>query len=102
MRNSEYRVGSHITVEGNRGIVEEIERYRCYNVSFNGKAIDNRPRPYSEEDVIRMRSQGYEMEETDETTTYFTVSFKGTDLEGTSYDGGTYGCNDAFECYGTW
>lgn len=103
MKNSEFRVGSHISVYGNHGIVKAIERLKEYKVDYMGQVIGNGLNVLSDESVERMRAKGYTCEPTGRTATYFTVSFETEEsLKGTSYDGGTYGCLDEFGDYGTW
>lgn len=101
MKNSEFKIGSHITVYGNKGIVENITKCKEYECSYNNKKIDTSV--YTEEAVEAMRKKGYILIETGRTATYFTVDFESEkQLKNTAYDHGCYGCIDEYENYGTW
>lgn len=101
MRNKDIKVGGHISVYGNRGIVTSVEHLNEYDIKYNGKEVDTGC--YREDAVESMRSRGYTVSPTGRTGTYFTVDFSNEpSLKGTPYDGGSYGCLDDFECYGTW
>lgn len=102
MKNSEFTVGSHILVYGNKGIVESITRCKEYKASINSKLCISEY-VLTEEDASDMRNRGYELIPTGRTETHFKVSFDTEEhLKNTSYNHAVYGCLDEFENYGTW
>lgn len=103
MKNSEFTVGSHILVHGNKGIVEGITRCKEYKALLFNRQLCKSEYVLTEEDASDMRNRGYELIPTGRTATYFTVSFDTEEyLNNTSYNHAQYGCLDEFENYGTW
>lgn len=101
MKNSEFKVGSHILVQGNRGIVENITRCKEYDATLTGLCRDTYV--LTDENYKKMAEDWKGLKPTGRTATYFTVSFDTEDrLKNTTYNHGTYGCLDEFENYGTW
>ena len=103
MKNTEFRIGDHIAVYGNKGIVRDIEHLKEYELSYNGQKIGNGRAVMTDENAADTAARGYTVTPTGRTATYFTVTFENEPgLAGTHYDGGVYGCLDGFENYGTW
>lgn len=101
MRNSEFKIGDHILVVGNRGIVKDICKCKEVKYGFNGKNCG--VQTMTDENIADIIEKGYSVEYTGRTATYFTVSFDTEEsLKNTAYDNGTYGCIDDFENFGTW
>ena len=102
MKNSEFKIGSHITVCGNRGIVENIVNYKEYICIYNGKKID-RKLLYTKEEAEEKLKNGYTLIATGRTATYFKLDFSNEkQLKNTVYDHSYYGCVDDYENYDTW
>ena len=103
MKNSEFKIGSHIMVQGYKGVVEEIYTYKEYKVDFEGKILGNGLELVDDDNAENMKAKGYNLVPTGRTGTYFKVSFKDEEnIKDTVYDNGTYGCIDDFEEFGTW
>lgn len=101
MKNKHFKVGDHILVYGNKGIVKEIYNCKEYKVEYKTTYVDTTC--YSDENIKHMIAKGYTVTPTGRTATYFKVKFLSeTGLENTAYDNGEYGCLDEYESYGTW
>ena len=100
MYNQNYEVGSHIAIQGRKGIVEEIYKTRQCKYYFDGKkcGIQN----FSNQQIQEMAERGYKFQETGRTHTTFTVKFLDKDLIKTPYNHGHYGCWDDVEHFGKW
>lgn len=103
MLNKEFKIGSHIVVHGYKGIVEEITNCKEYKMDYKGRVMGNGLAILSDANAEETIAKGYTLIPTGRTATYFTVSFENEpSLKKTSYNGGSYGCLDEFENYGTW
>lgn len=101
MKNSELKVGSHITICGNKGIVEKVTKCKEYEYSYKDHVIGTSV--FTDEAVKVMEEKGYTLVYTGRTATYFDVDFSNDSrVKGTPYDHGCYGCVDEYENYGTW
>lgn len=100
MLNKDFKVGSHITIWGNRGIVEEVERRKEFKYSYEGEFCGTAC--WNDEQAEEVRQRGYTVEETGRTYSSFKVEFVDDLKHWGQYNHGHYGCLDEFECYGTW
>ena len=79
MNNKNFKVGSHILVQGNMGIVEEITNCVEYKVSYGYE--DCGERILTEEQTQDMLERGYKLTATGRTATYFKVNFENEFLQ---------------------
>lgn len=101
MKNSEFKVGSHISVYGHKGIVVSIDRCLEFELSYDGKNLGTHC--FNAKQALETAGRGYTLIATGRTATYFIVSFENDEyLKGTGYDNAEYGCLDEFSNYGTW
>lgn len=101
MQNSEFEIGSHIIVHGNRGIVESITKCKEYTCIYNSKKID-KALLCTKEEAETLRKDGYTLIATGRTATYFKIDFSlEKQLKNTAYNHTYYGCVDEYENYDT-
>ena len=100
MKNSEFKVGSHILVQGHKGIVEEITRQKECKYFYKGK--EGETVCLEDNQIEDMIQRGFVVEETGRTRTLFKIEFVDELKHWGQYNHGTYGCLDDYEEYGTW
>lgn len=99
MNNKNFKVGDHILVQGNKGVVEEL----CYSKEYKCKNLFSGTKILTDETKENLIAKGYELEPTGRTHTSFKVDFKNEEsLKNTTFNHGWYGCLDEFEMYGIW
>lgn len=103
MKNKDFKINDNIIVQGYKGKILEITNCLQYEILYDGKPVYNGLTVVTEETAKEMVSRGYTLTPTGETATYFKVKFNDTEnVKNTAYDGGTYGCLDKYEMYGTY